>query len=112
MTTDGGAAMADLSLNRIVGKAIQCFLVLAAIAFAACARVIPDVIGWRFWTLAWVALAFVTEPVAIILFYSARGSAEVSRPLAEWLRAAILAAIPATVLAAFWIAMWVTFRIP
>ncbi|HYT66500.1 MAG TPA: hypothetical protein VEL51_08790 [Vicinamibacterales bacterium] len=100
-----------MPLNRIAAKAIQCFLLVAAFVFAACARILPDALGSWFWTLVWIGLALVTEPVAIILWFS-RKSGEVDKPLAEWLRAGSLAAIPSAVLVAFWFAMWITFRAP
>ncbi len=111
MSVPGSAGGPSMPLNRIAAKAIQCFLLVAAFVFAACARILPDALGSWFWTLVWIGLALVTEPVAIILWFS-RKSGEVDKPLAEWLRAGSLAAIPSAVLVAFWFAMWITFRAP
>lgn len=109
MTTAGNSERPGLlSMERIIAKAIQCVLVVAAVVCVGCAQVIPEALGLRFWGFVWLGLTLITEPVALILMWRAPKRAP-GKEASEWLRAATFALLPSAVLLAFWLVMRGTF---
>jgi hypothetical protein len=104
-----GAIRSPLSLGRIVAKAIHVCVAASGIVCVLCWRVLPEIVGWRFWIGLWLVMVLLTEPIAIGLYLWSRGSSDVSMPAAEWLRAVSLAALPCALLLSFWLLMWATF---
>src|SRR4029079_7588270 len=100
-----------LSLERVLAKTIHCVVLVWAVVCWGSAQALRGVYTAPEWALIFGTPTVAAESVVVGLLWYTRGAGSKNSRREEWLRALVLAAIPAACLLSLLAFIWFNFRI-